>query len=97
MPWRWTDHITQRVRETIARELVGGTVELRSSAGSLASIPLTGKTETVVGTAKTKGRAVTATVLNAAGISVGAVPASEVCDRTELEPGAQVTVTLRLG
>jgi hypothetical protein len=99
MPWHWTDHITRKVRDTIVAELVGGEVQIKGSGASapLATIPLSGKTETVVGTAVSKGRAVTVSVTNAAGVMVGAVPAPEVCDRVELEPGAQVTVTLRLG
>jgi hypothetical protein len=97
MAWHWTDHITRKVRDTIVAELVGGEVQIKGAGGPLATIPLSGRTETVVGTAASKGRAVMVSVTNAAGISVGAVPASEVCDRVELEPGAQVTVTLRLG
>jgi len=97
MPWHWTDHITRKVRDTIVAELVGGEVQIKGSASApLATIPLSGRTETVVGTAATKGRAVTVSVTNAAGITVGAVPAPEVCDRVDLELGAQVTVTLRL-
>jgi len=97
MAWRWTDYITQRVRDTIAAELVGGEVQIKGAGGPLATIPLSGKTETVVGTAASKGRAVSVVVTNASGISVGAIPAPEVCDRVELEPGAQISVTLRLG
>lgn len=98
MPWRWTPYVDTKVREAMARELVGGTVRLETSSGTpLAILPLTGKTETLVATATAKGRVVKVAVQNALGESLGSVPGAEVCDRTEVEPGARVTLTMRLG
>ncbi|HKW12934.1 MAG TPA: hypothetical protein VJS69_00470 [Candidatus Krumholzibacteria bacterium] len=59
-------------------------------------IPLSGKTENVVATAQAKGRIVKVCAYNVAGEYLGSVPAPEVCDRTEVEQGARVTLNLRL-
>lgn len=98
MPWHWSSYIEQKTRDTVARELLGSTARLEASKGEpLASVPLNGKLETVVTTAQSKGRAVKVSIHSAHGELLGSVPASEVCDRTDVETGARVTLTLRLG
>lgn len=98
MPWRWTPYIDGKVRDTVARELMGSEARLEASGGEpLANLQLTGKLDTVVVLAQNKGRAVRLSVRNSAGELLGSVPATEVCDRTEVEPGARVTLNLRLG
>lgn len=98
MPWRWTPYIDGKVRDTVARELLGGVACLEASGGEpLANAALTGKLDTVVVLAQNKGRAVRVCIRNPAGELLGSVPATEVCDRTEVEPGARVTLSLRLG
>lgn len=87
-----------KVRDTVAHELVGSTITLESAKGEpLAQGTLSGRTETIVATATAKGRAVKVAARNVAGDVLGSVPASEVCDRVDVEPGARVTLTLRLG
>lgn len=97
MPWHWTPYIDGKVRDTVARELMGSEARLEAAGGeSLAALPLTGKLDTMVVLAQNKGRAVRVAIRNPAGELLGSVPATEVCDRTEVEPGARVTLTLRL-
>lgn len=97
MPWHWSPFIDQKVREAVARELLGGTACFESSKGeALATIPLVGRTESVVATASAKGRIVKVCAYNVAGEYLGSVPAPEVCDRTEVEQGARVTLNIRL-
>lgn len=98
MPWRWTPYIDGKVRDAVALELMGSEARLEASGGeSLATLGLTGKLETVVALGQNKGRAVRLSIRNPAGELLGSIPASEVCDRTEVEPGARVTLNLRLG
>lgn len=98
MPWRWTPYIDGKVRDTVARELLGSEARLEASGGeSLATLQLTGKLDTTVVLAQNKGRAARLSIRNPAGELLGSIPASEVCDRTEIEPGARVTLNLRLG
>lgn len=97
MPWRWTPYIDGKVRDAVALELLGSEARLEASGGeSLASLPLSGKLDTMVVLAQNKGRAVRVSIRNPAGELLGSVPATEVCDRVEVEPGARVTLTLRL-
>lgn len=98
MPWRWTPYIDGKVRDTVARELLGSEARLEASGGeSLATLQLTGKLDTAVVLAQNKGRAVRLSIRHPSGELLGSIPAAEVCDRTEVEPGARVTLTLRLG
>lgn len=97
MPWRWTPYIDGKVRDTVARELLGGEARLEAAGGeSLATAQLSGKMDTMVTLAQQKGRAERVSIRNAAGELLGSAPAAEVCDRTEVEPGARVTLSLRL-
>lgn len=97
MPWRWSAYIDTKVRDTIARELLDATATLEPAKGEpLASVPLLGRTDTVVATAQAKGRAVRVAIHTSGGELLGSVPALEVCDRVEVEPGARVTLSLRL-
>lgn len=98
MPWRWTPYIDGKVRDAVALELMGATACLEASGGEpLAKAQLTGKLDTVVVLGQQKGRAVRVCIRNPAGELLGSQPATEVCDRTEIEPGARVTLNLRLG
>lgn len=98
MPWRWTPYIDGKVRDAVALELMGAEARLEASGGeSLATVTLTGKLDTSVVLAQNKGRAARLSIRNPAGELLGSIPASEVCDRTEVEPGARVTLNLRLG
>lgn len=98
MPWRWTPYIDAKVRDAVALELMGSEARLEASGGeSLATLQLTGKLESAVVLAQNKGRAVRLTIRHPSGQVLGSVPASEVCDRTDIEPGARVTLNLRLG
>lgn len=97
MPWRWTPYIDGKVRDTVALELMGSEARLEASGGeSLATLQLNGRVETVVALGQNKGRAVRLVIRNPAGELLGSVPATEVCDRVEVEPGARITLTLRL-
>ena len=98
MPWRWTPYIDGKVRDTVARELMGSEARLEASGGEpLAHLQLTGKLDTVVALAQNKGRAARVTIHNPAGELLGSVPAIEVCDRVDVEPGARITLHLRVG
>lgn len=78
-------------------ELAGGMLRLEPTKGpSIASVTLTGETDTLVVRAGADGKVARAVILNRSGEILASAPGSAVCDRTDVQMGAEITVSVRV-
>lgn len=98
MIWTWTPHMRQLVRQRVLEELVGGRVLLNPAKGApIATATLAGERDTLVVRAGSDGRIVQAVIESRQGDVLASAPGSAVCDRTDVQMGAEVTVRFALG
>lgn len=78
-------------------ELAGGTLRLEPAKGPpIASVTLTGETDTIVVRAGADGKVARAVILNRSGDELASAPGNAVCDRTDVQMGAEITVRVRV-